>query len=215
MRYQLAKVPRHGMNGTIGVLKYCTPSSQWAPTALRPPKIAETGHSQAITKPIQAVTSARNVAIAFPAKEDRPCTRARHEKQAIPLKARSNFSSNKGRLVGESRRITTKDPFVTENATRIPADTKSSRYVNGTKVAINVMTEPANNVPLRRFPFPSISQNIWGARPSRAKAYCSRGCNMQEIRTTTGRVKTSPAFSRINANKRKIVSEVSITLCWR
>mmetsp|Transcript_46667 Transcript_46667/g.141393 ORF Transcript_46667/g.141393 Transcript_46667/m.141393 type:complete len:128 (+) Transcript_46667:359-742(+) len=127
MRYQLTKVPIHGMKGTIGVRKYRTPSSQWAPTALRPPKTTEAGHRSEIAHPTQAVSTVRDTAIVFPNKDAKPCTRKMHDKQASPLKERRSFSSNMGRSIGESRRITTSEQLVTEKATRIPADTKSSR----------------------------------------------------------------------------------------
>mmetsp|Transcript_4154 Transcript_4154/g.5634 ORF Transcript_4154/g.5634 Transcript_4154/m.5634 type:complete len:207 (-) Transcript_4154:1328-1948(-) len=180
------------MRGTKGVSKYCRLSTQLVPILL-PPKTAARGHEHEIQHPTAAAATPKQTAKNIPTSVLVPCTKIMADKKDSPLKSRSNFSSRKGRSSGESRLIITSDEFVMENATKIPADTKSSRYSNGIKVAIKVMSDPATIVPLRRFPSAFTSQNICGRSPSRARAYCNRGCKTPDINTTIGRVNTSPA----------------------
>ena len=88
----------------------------------------------------------------------------------------------------------TRDEFVMENAIKIPADTKSSKYVKGTNVAIIVDITPAKNVPFAGKPR-LISEKKLGNNPSRASAYCNRGCNNTDSSTTIGNVTISPAYT--------------------
>lgn len=83
--------------------------------------------------------------------------------------------------------MTTRLQFVIVNATKIPAETKSSSAENGTKVANSVIKTPANIAPFLRSP------NHAGIKPSLAIANCNRGWMIIEINTTTGSVATSPA----------------------
>mmetsp|Transcript_30181 Transcript_30181/g.44077 ORF Transcript_30181/g.44077 Transcript_30181/m.44077 type:complete len:218 (+) Transcript_30181:254-907(+) len=190
------KVPRHGISGTNGVWKYCwLPLSRlWFPIViLFPPKTAELGHDHEIQNPTAAVATIKQKAKNFPTIFLGPCTETTADKKDNPLNSSSNFSRLNGVFSGDSRLIITRDELVMEKATRTPAETKSSRYSNGTNVAINVMIVPATIVPLRRFPAGVTSQNMCGSNPSRASAYCNRGCSTPDISTTIGRVITSPA----------------------
>mmetsp|Transcript_3204 Transcript_3204/g.6946 ORF Transcript_3204/g.6946 Transcript_3204/m.6946 type:complete len:224 (-) Transcript_3204:430-1101(-) len=87
------------------------------------------------------------------------------------------------------------DQLVMQNAANIPADMVSSKYENGTKVAMSTMTVPEYNVPFQRLPVPSTSASTGGSRPSLATAHCKRGWAKIDISTTMGRVITSPALA--------------------
>jgi hypothetical protein len=94
---------------------------------------------------------------------------------------------------GEVVRKDIKAQLVMVNATKIPEDIKSFKYRNGTKVATRVMRVPDMSAPFHKFPFESIIPNKLGSKPSRARAYCRRGCVMIVMSTTLGRANTSPA----------------------
>mmetsp|Transcript_32051 Transcript_32051/g.70449 ORF Transcript_32051/g.70449 Transcript_32051/m.70449 type:complete len:121 (+) Transcript_32051:966-1328(+) len=116
-----------------------------------------------------------------------------HMPNDTTLNATSSCPNRRGRYVGDSLLITINDEFVTVKATKIPAETKSSRSSNGTKVAMSVIKLPAAIVPFFMLPPASTSQNIGGSNSSLASAYCNRGCNITDINTTTGKVHISPA----------------------
>ena len=76
------------------------------------------------------------------------------------LKSASNFGSRLGLDSGDCCLMMTSEQFVTVNATRIPALTKSSKSENGMNVANNVIRTPANRAPFLGLPVASISPNI-------------------------------------------------------
>ena len=88
------------------------------------------------------------------------------------MKLPSNFCKRYGVSVGDSLLNITNEQLVVVKATSIPADTKSSKYENGTKVANNVIKIPANIAPFFGNPLLSISENISGKRPSFAEDIC-------------------------------------------
>ncbi len=111
----------------------------------------------------------------------------------------SRFRNKLGWWIGDSCRNMTRDEFVMEKAIRIPADTKSSKYVKGINVAIIVDTTPAKRVPFAGKPR-LISEKKVGNNPSRANAYCNRGCNNTDKSTTIGNVTISPAYTHTHTH---------------
>ena len=103
------------------------------------------------------------------------------------------------------------EQFVKVKANNMPAEMKSSRSAKGTNVAKNVITAPANSAPFLGLLFESTSLNIWGRRPSLARANCSRGCINSDTNTTMGRVMTSPAYGRTR-RIRESIEKVLINL---
>lgn len=150
------------------------------------------GHLNEIYKAVPVVATKKMMEKALPTSEFVWLSKSpvmKHRKLYVSKPLMRKF----GRCIGESQRITIKHALVMENATRMPAEIKSSKYWNGTQVAIRVMAEPEMRVPVLRFPDASTRPKIPGNRPSFAKASCNRGCAINDIKTTTGNVKTSPA----------------------
>ena len=85
------------------------------------------------------------------------------------LKIPSSFCSRWGLSVGDPLLIITSEQLVVVKATSMPAETKSSKYEKGIKVANIVMVTPANRAPFLGNPLLSISQNTGGKRPSFAE----------------------------------------------
>mmetsp|Transcript_24392 Transcript_24392/g.52593 ORF Transcript_24392/g.52593 Transcript_24392/m.52593 type:complete len:124 (+) Transcript_24392:570-941(+) len=77
-----------------------------------------------------------------------------------------NLSSKKGLSSGDVCRTKITLMSVIVKATKIPEDMRSSKYENGTKVAMIIMIAPAILVPALKLPFSSISAKTAGKTPS-------------------------------------------------
>jgi len=82
------------------------------------------------------------------------------------LKLPSSFCNRYGLSVGDSLLNITSEQLVVVKATSMPAETKSSKYEKGIKVANIVIKTPANIAPFRGKPLLSISPKKGGKRPS-------------------------------------------------
>ena len=80
------------------------------------------------------------------------------------------------------------------NESKTPAEIMSPRFDNGTHTAMTVMEIPETAVPHTSVFRLLVRAKIPGRRPSWAMAKKSCGCARKAIRTTTGRVISSPAW---------------------
>ena len=163
----MAKQARQGMYGTSGVEKYfLSPYMLFLPVEL--PNDIIGGHCRDIFRATK-IDMKPNIAPIIKLSGDGRCETAMHVKNEHKLKRPSSFCSRYGFVCGDSLLIRIKLQFVVVNAISIPADTKSSRYLNGTHVAKIVISTPAKRAPFRGLPVSSISANIGGSRPSFAE----------------------------------------------